>query len=58
MKNLTIIITILSTVFKLSAQDENNLVLRFLIFPGDDSPSPADFQIYTYNYHRVTITND
>ena len=38
--------------------DENNLVLRFLIFPGDDSPSPADFQIYTYNYHRVTITND
>ena len=46
---------IISNTFIIIAVDENNLVLRFLIFPGDDSPSPADFQIYTYNYYNYLI---
>ena len=48
MKNLTIIITILSTVFKLSAQDENNLVLN-PSFESVDGKLKKLTQIYLAN---------
>ena len=48
MKNITIIITILSTVFKLSAQDENNLVLN-PSFESVDGKLKKLTQIYLAN---------